>query len=260
MVCYGVTFPSNNWPDPGTGVHITESPCSHTPVIDPNCLHVVFGVFSVYAYSEAVFSLTPNNTLPGGIPELAVADCAGYATDFYQTYPSEWQKFLGKAHFGGSGNQGFSPCCGAAISAVIGNGTDPITLPMANGIYVPIYIKNRSEESGNVRLYPTIAGVAQPMLSLGPIPADAESLALVPINCTRTDTFLFECRTVVEIPSKYSCSSSTTVTAHIACDPEAQVSVEDTGGSFPRLFPAQPSPFSARTQIAFELPKREHVR
>jgi len=200
-------------------------------------------------------------TLFGGTPELIVGDCGGFTTDFASSYPpNDWHKLLGKVHLGGDGSQGFTPCCGAAINALIGNGTDPITLPMASGIYVPIHVKNTSAEFGDVKLYPTIAGVSQPVISLGTMAAEAESLALVPINCTRSDTFLFECRADVEMPYKYSCSNSTTVTAHIVCDPSEQVGVEDTGTRLPHLYPAQPSPFSTRTQIVFDLPEPGPVR
>jgi hypothetical protein len=257
----GLVFTSNTWPHPGSGLRITENSCINTPVISPDRLHVVFGAFTVYAYSEAVFSLTANMTLQGGIPELAVADCGGHTTDFAELYTStDWHKLLGRVHLGGNGSQGFTPCCQPCLEATIGSGDGFITLPRANGLYMPVHVKNCSPEPAEVKLYPTIAGITQPTLSLGTLAAQAESLALVPINCTRSDTFLFQCRTTLDIPTKLSCSKTLNLAASVACDASEQVGVEDLDSLRPKLYPAEPNPFSSRARIAFDLQKAGYAR
>ena len=112
----GLSFPNSdgvhgNFPQPGGGLRITWNyPAScQTEVIGSDGVHAVVGVFYVYAYSEAVLQLTPNNNLAGGGPELAVANCAGITTDlFYLWGPTFVHQVMGAVGFG---NQcGYNPC------------------------------------------------------------------------------------------------------------------------------------------------------
>lgn len=112
----GLSFPNSdgvhgNFPQPGGGLRITWNyPAScQTEVIGTDGVHAVVGVFYVYAYSDAVLRLTPNNNLASGRPELAVASCAGVTTDLVDFWgPNIVQYLMGGVGFG---NQcGFNPC------------------------------------------------------------------------------------------------------------------------------------------------------
>ena len=112
----GLSFPNNdgvhgNFPQPGGGIRITwniPNSCQ-TEMIGSDGVHAVVGAFYVYAYSDAVLRLTPNNNLSGGEPELAVANCAGVTTDLVQIWgPNIVQYMMGGVGFGTQ--CGFNPC------------------------------------------------------------------------------------------------------------------------------------------------------
>jgi len=76
----GLEFPSGgegsshpDWPDPGSGNRMTFNTCQ-LDVVGRAGVHAVFGFFYVYAYSSAIFQVTPNTTLLTGT-EFKVADC-----------------------------------------------------------------------------------------------------------------------------------------------------------------------------------------
>ena len=67
------------------------------------------GAFYVYAYSEMVFGITPDNTL--ALPRLNVLDCSQAQInliDFVSPGPISF--LTGRVHFGGDGSEGFTPC------------------------------------------------------------------------------------------------------------------------------------------------------
>jgi len=74
--CADLEFP-NDWPNPGGGNVLTWTECQST-VISPDGVHAVVGAFSVYAYGEDRFYITPNTT---ALNALTVADCAGAQWD-----------------------------------------------------------------------------------------------------------------------------------------------------------------------------------
>lgn len=103
--------PNGTWPAPGGGVRLTWEDCQNE-VIGGRGVHAVLGAFYVYAYSDDVLELTPNNNLTSG-PELAVTACGGGTTDFMQTVdPSLLPAILGRVQFGAGrdGLIGFTPC------------------------------------------------------------------------------------------------------------------------------------------------------
>ena len=83
-------------------------------MMDGSGVHVVIGCIYLYAYSEDVLRITPNNNLLSG-PELAVCNCDDPALDpctyLLDIYPPELHDLLlGRVHFGGDGSQGYTPC------------------------------------------------------------------------------------------------------------------------------------------------------
>jgi hypothetical protein len=110
----GLSFPSSDgvhglFPQPGGGLRITWdiSTSCQREVIGNAGVHVVVGVFYVYAYSSDVLRITPNNNVnPDG--ELAVADCAGHTTDFVQIWgPTLAPQLAGQMGFN---EYGYNPC------------------------------------------------------------------------------------------------------------------------------------------------------
>ena len=112
----GLSFPNNDgvhgdFPQPGGGTRITwnNSTSCQTQVIGSAGVHAVVGCFYIYAYSADVLQITPNNNLQGGVPELAVANCAGVTTDLYQIWGASISNQLcGSVGVGGS--SGYNPC------------------------------------------------------------------------------------------------------------------------------------------------------
>jgi hypothetical protein len=93
----GLSFPNSDagctglpcdFPAPKGGIRITwnNTTSCQTQVIGTSGVHAVVGSLYVYAYSNDQLQLTPNNNLQGGVPELAVANCAGVTTDLYQVW------------------------------------------------------------------------------------------------------------------------------------------------------------------------------
>jgi hypothetical protein len=85
----GLSFPSSDgvhglFPQPGGGLRITWNLNNGCPngqeTFNPGGIHVVVGVFYVYAYSDGMFRVTPNNNVSGG-PEAVITNCAGLQTD-----------------------------------------------------------------------------------------------------------------------------------------------------------------------------------
>jgi hypothetical protein len=112
----GLAFPNNDgvhgdFPQPGGGLRITwnaPSSCQFESIV-PYGVHAVIGVFYVYAYSDDVFRLTPNNNLQTG-HEAAVANCAGIETNLFDVFPvwyvENWT--MGRVGFGAQ--SGYTPC------------------------------------------------------------------------------------------------------------------------------------------------------
>ena len=111
----GLTFPNDggngDFPKPKGGIRITwnNSTSCQTQVIGSDGVHAVVGSFYMYAYSTDSFQVTGNNNLQGGVPELAVANCAGVTTDLYQVWgPSVYLQLCGRLDLGGGA--GYNPC------------------------------------------------------------------------------------------------------------------------------------------------------
>jgi len=111
----GLTFPNDggngDFPKPKGGIRITwnNSTSCQTQVIGSAGVHAVVGVFYIYAYSSDQFKITPNNNLQGGVPELAVANCAGVTTDLYQVWGGAIATQL-CGIVGVQGAAGYNPC------------------------------------------------------------------------------------------------------------------------------------------------------
>lgn len=98
-----------DWPKPKSGVHVTWQGC-RTDIVG-GTTHAVIGAFYVYAYSEDVLRITPNNVRYDDHSELRVVDCAGQSTDLLPLYPPQlWESLTGTVHLGGDGSLGFNPC------------------------------------------------------------------------------------------------------------------------------------------------------
>lgn len=115
----GLQFPNNGglgeFPDPKGGIRLSWNGCATDQVAGK--VHAVAGTFYIYAYSEDVLRLTPNNNLESGIPELSVTDCVlneTFLTPILMT-PEEVVRALGRVHFGGNGSQGYTPCGVTAV-------------------------------------------------------------------------------------------------------------------------------------------------
>ena len=113
----GLTFPNGDanctncdFPKPKGGMRITwnNSTSCQTQAIGAAGVHAVVGSFYIYAYGTDQFQVTPNNNLQGGIPELAVANCAGVTTDLYQIWGAAIANQLcGRLDVNGPG---YNPC------------------------------------------------------------------------------------------------------------------------------------------------------
>ena len=142
----GLSFPNSdgvhgNFPQPGGGIRITwNAPAScQTEVIGIHGVHAVAGAFYVYAYSDAVLRITPNNNLASGGPELAVANCAGVTTDLVDFWgPNIAQDMTGGIGFGNE--WGCNPCWT--------DGTPCGVVPVAPTTWGQL--KNRYGSRGNV--------------------------------------------------------------------------------------------------------------
>jgi len=142
----GLQFPNNdgvhgNFPQPGGGMRITwnNSTSCQTEVIGHDGVHAVVGVFYVYAYSRDFLQITPNNNLQGGVPELAVANCAGVTTDLYQVWgPAIVVQLMGRVGFNAFG---YSPCGGyaAEISTLVMSPCDTPVRPTSWGRMKSMY-------------------------------------------------------------------------------------------------------------------------
>ena len=112
----GLSFPNSDgvhgdFPQPGGGLRITwnaPSSCQFESLA-PYGGHAVVGVFYVYAYSDDVLRLTPNNNLQTG-HELAVANCAGAETNLFDIWPASFVEnwLVGRVGFGDQ--FGYTPC------------------------------------------------------------------------------------------------------------------------------------------------------
>jgi len=97
-----------DWPAPLSSGRISWNGCQNTVI--GGTVHAVVGCFYLYAYSEDVFRITPNNNVQSG-PELSIAGCDGIPTNLLSIYPPElYPTLAGRVEFGGDGSQGFNPC------------------------------------------------------------------------------------------------------------------------------------------------------
>jgi hypothetical protein len=110
----GLPFPNDGgngeFPKPRGGVRVTWNlPGScQTTVIGNEGVHAVIGALYVYAYGGQLM-MTPNNNLVSGIPELAVANCAGAELNLYTFWgPAIANQIVGTVGFGGAA--GYNPC------------------------------------------------------------------------------------------------------------------------------------------------------
>ena len=105
-----------DWPKPKSGLHITWMEC-RTDMIG-GTTHAVVGALYVYAYSEDVLRITPNNVRYDDRSELRVVDCLGGNTDLLPLYPPQlWESLTGRVHLGGDGSQGFNPCAAVPVNS-----------------------------------------------------------------------------------------------------------------------------------------------
>ena len=73
-------------------------------------VHAVTGALYVYAYTEDVLRLTPNETLQLG-PELGTLSCDNVFTNLVDSHRAEdIPRLCGRVHFGGDGSRGYTPC------------------------------------------------------------------------------------------------------------------------------------------------------
>ena len=96
------------WPAPQSAGRVEWNGCETTRI--GGTVQAVVGCFYLYAYSEDVFRITPNNNVQSG-PELVVAGCDNVPTNLLSIYPPDYYENLaGRVHLGGDGTQGFNPC------------------------------------------------------------------------------------------------------------------------------------------------------
>ena len=100
--------PQGDWPASGGGNEISWPSCQGTK-IDGEGIHSVAGAFSVYAYANSVFRVTPNRNLAGG-SSLILTDCAGSLAQIDTT-----QAIFGRVGFGEG--LGFAPCLPVPVAA-----------------------------------------------------------------------------------------------------------------------------------------------
>lgn len=100
----GLEFPSDSWPDAGSGSVMTWNlaTCGLTE-IPPDGVHATAGVFYVYAYSNDTFAFTANSQFTR--PRLSFANCIGQEWDLDPLLQP-----VGFAQFGGG--WGCNPCNG----------------------------------------------------------------------------------------------------------------------------------------------------
>jgi hypothetical protein len=115
----GLAFPNADascvgtcdFPAPKGGMRITwnNTTSCQTQTIGSAGVHAVVGCFYIYAYGNDQLQVTPNNNLQGGVPELAVANCAGVTTDLYQIWgPAISLQLEGRVDVGAG--SGYNPC------------------------------------------------------------------------------------------------------------------------------------------------------
>ena len=103
-----------DWPKPKSGITITWQQC-RTDIVG-GTTHAVIGALYVYAYSEDVLRITPNNVRYDDHSELRVVDCQGQGTDLLPLYPPQlWETLTGRVHLGGDGSQGYNPCAAVPV-------------------------------------------------------------------------------------------------------------------------------------------------
>jgi hypothetical protein len=102
--------PGQDFPRRRGGVRATWATCQHMTVGGAG-VHAVVGYFRISTPPNGmVFSLTPNNNLASGIPELSVADCASQESNLYTFYgPGLIGQVLGRVGFGAAAD-GYNPC------------------------------------------------------------------------------------------------------------------------------------------------------
>ena len=99
---------TGNWPAPGSGMRFRWASCP-TQEVGGLGVHVVARAFYIYAYSEDVLEVTPNDL--GFGTELAISDCSLTTINFLDfTDPTLVPALLGRVHFGGDGSEGYTPC------------------------------------------------------------------------------------------------------------------------------------------------------
>jgi hypothetical protein len=102
-------FPAQNGAVRVTWNTANGCPAATQQVIGNDGAHAVVGSFYVYAYGPEQLQVTGNNNLQGGVPELAVANCAGATTDLYQVWgPVIYLQLMGRVDLGGG--TGYNPC------------------------------------------------------------------------------------------------------------------------------------------------------
>jgi hypothetical protein len=116
------------FPGPGGGLRMwwgypSPEACQRE-VIGSEGVHAVVGSFYVYAYSSALFRVTPNTSLYCCGPELGVASCVGIdnssvaMTNLLDLFTlQEIDPFLGRVQFG-TGTGGYTPCSAGAICSI----------------------------------------------------------------------------------------------------------------------------------------------
>ena len=112
----GLPFPNDGgngeFPKPRGGVRVTWNlPGScQTTVIGNEGVHAVIGALYVYAYAPGgQLKMTPNNNLVSGVPELAIANCAGAELNLYTFWGATIaNQLIGTVGFGSSA--GYNPC------------------------------------------------------------------------------------------------------------------------------------------------------
>ena len=99
---------NGKFPKPSGGIRITWNTCQKT-YVPMDGVDAIVGSLYVYAYSDDLLRLTPNNNLQDGIPELAVADCTGKTTDLISTWGTAnvW-RLVGTMGFGS--RTGYGAC------------------------------------------------------------------------------------------------------------------------------------------------------
>jgi len=91
----GLEFPTDNWPNSGTGTRITWLTCQlDAPDGFEGGVTAVAGYFYITAYSPDQLEVTPNNQLTSG-PELRVLHCGGGGTGAEVSIPEDQTGSLG---------------------------------------------------------------------------------------------------------------------------------------------------------------------